>query len=87
MGGTAGAIFNAANEAAVSAFLDGRIPFGMITQLVGDVLSQSQTKPITNLDDVIKADEIARQMVVEKLNREKSVDSPEQSVGISPITG
>lgn len=87
MGGTAGAIFNAANEAAVSAFLDGRIPFGMITELVSDMLYQSQTKPITNLDDVIKADEIARQMVVEKLNREKSVDSTKQSVGISPTTG
>ena len=87
MGGTAGAIFNAANEAAVSAFLDGRIPFGMITQLVGEVLEQSQPTPITCLDDVLKADEIARQMVVERLNRESSVGSTKQSVGISPTTG
>ncbi|MCH8822998.1 MAG: 1-deoxy-D-xylulose-5-phosphate reductoisomerase [Planctomycetes bacterium] len=87
MGGTAGATFNAANEAAVSAFLDGRIPFGMITQLVGEVLNQSQPTPVTCLDDVLNADEIARQMVAEKLNRESSVGSTEQSVGISPTTG
>ncbi len=30
-GGTAGAIFNAANEAAVEAFLEGRIGFRQIT--------------------------------------------------------
>lgn len=87
MGGTAGAIFNAANEAAVSAFLDGHIPFGMITQLVGEVLNQSQPTPVTCLDDVLNADEIARQMVAEKLNRETSVGSTKQSVGISPTTG
>lgn len=86
-GGTAGAIFNAANEVAVSAFLDGRIPFGMITQLVGEVLDQSQPTPVTCLDDILKADEIARQMVVERLSRESSVGSTEQSVGISPTTG
>lgn len=87
MGGTAGAIFNAANEAAVSAFLDGRISFGMITQLVGEVLGQSQPTPVTCLDDVLRADEIARQMVAEKLIRESSVGSTKQSVGISPTTG
>lgn len=86
-GGTAGAIFNAANETAVSAFLDGRIPFGMIAELVGQVLEQLQPTPVTCLDDVLKADNLARQSTTEQLNEETSANANEQSVGISPTTG
>lgn len=87
VGGTAGAMFNAANEAAVSAFLDGCIPFGMITELVGEVLDQLQPTPVTCLDDVLKADCLARKIVAEQLSRESNIGSRDQSVGISPTTG
>mgnify|MGYP006273303771 CR=1 FL=1 len=62
-GGTAGAIFNAANEAAVEAFLDRKIPFGRIADLVTETLSLVPTKPLTELEDALQADTAARRCV------------------------
>lgn len=62
-GGTAGAIFNAANEAAVEAFLDRKIPFGRISDLVTETLSLVPTKPLTELEDALQADTAARRCV------------------------
>ena len=62
-GGTSGAIFNAANEAAVAAFLDGRIGFGQITDLVRDALDAIQPMPAASMDDVMQADAAAREFV------------------------
>ena len=62
-GGTAGAIFNAANEAAVEAFLDRRVPFGRIADLVTETLSLVPTKPLTELEDALQADTAARRCV------------------------
>ncbi len=67
LGGTAGAIFNGANEAAVEAFLAGHIPFGMITELVGEVLRTIKAMPITSLADVMRADEAARAEVTQRV--------------------
>ncbi len=39
-GGTAPAVFNAANETAVAAFLDGRVPFGRISDTIERVLDE-----------------------------------------------
>ena len=39
-GGTAGAVLNAANEVAVAAFMDGKIPFGEICALVELTISR-----------------------------------------------
>jgi 1-deoxy-D-xylulose-5-phosphate reductoisomerase len=62
-GGSAGAVLNAANEAAVAAFLDRRIPFGMITRLVGETLDAIEPAPIDSLDEVRRAETGARQQV------------------------
>ncbi len=62
-GGTAGAVFNAANEAAVQAFLEHRIRFGRIVELVGEALTAIPTVPIECLDDVFQADQHARDFV------------------------
>jgi 1-deoxy-D-xylulose-5-phosphate reductoisomerase len=62
-GGTSGAILNAANEAAVEAFLDHRIPFGLIPNLVREALSQVPSEPVGSLDDVLRADRAARAFV------------------------
>ncbi len=59
-GGTSGAIFNAANEVAVAAFLDRRICFGMITQLVERTMDAVEAVPVTDLDDIQRADKTAR---------------------------
>jgi 1-deoxy-D-xylulose-5-phosphate reductoisomerase len=62
-GGTSGAIFNAANETAVDAFLNRRISFGRITELVRDALHEIDVQPVTSLDDIQKADAAARAFV------------------------
>lgn len=66
-GGTSGAIFNAANEAAVAAFLDGRIPFGRITRLVEQTLDKIEMTQVHDLQTVLTADRQARESVRELL--------------------
>ncbi|HET8650122.1 MAG TPA: 1-deoxy-D-xylulose-5-phosphate reductoisomerase, partial [Gemmatimonadales bacterium] len=60
-GGTAPAAFNAANEEAVAAFLDGEIPFGRISDVIAAVLDQHDNAPATSLDAVLDADRRARE--------------------------
>ncbi len=66
-GGTAGATFNAANEAAVEAFLHRRIPFGRIVELVDAALHALPARAVTRLDDVFNADAQARAYVMQQL--------------------
>ncbi|MEM6854587.1 MAG: 1-deoxy-D-xylulose-5-phosphate reductoisomerase [Planctomycetota bacterium] len=66
-GGTAGAIFNAANETAVQAFLEHRIRFGRIVELVGEALAGLDSRPISGLADVFEADREARRFVTDRL--------------------
>ena len=73
-GGTAGAIFNAANEIAVAAFLDRRIPFGMISTIVQQVLDTIEAVPIASLHDIHQADQAARTQAG-KLTSESLVSS------------
>jgi 1-deoxy-D-xylulose-5-phosphate reductoisomerase len=62
-GGTAPCAFNAANEEAVAAFLDGRIAFGRIAELIDGALQAHQTRPVTTLAAITEADREARQQV------------------------
>jgi 1-deoxy-D-xylulose-5-phosphate reductoisomerase len=59
-GGTAPAVLNAANEEAVAAFLDGRLPFPGIAERVAAVLEAHEPRPDPSLDDVLAADAWAR---------------------------
>ncbi len=59
-GGTTPAILNAANEVAVDAFLDERIPFKLIPAMIENVLKNICSKPVVELEDVIEADAEAR---------------------------
>jgi 1-deoxy-D-xylulose-5-phosphate reductoisomerase len=59
-GGTAPAAFNAANEVAVQAFLDGRIRFGAIAETIAAVLETHAVQPATQLEAVLAADAWAR---------------------------
>ena len=59
-GGTAPAIMNAANEIAVAAFLDGRLPFNGISTLVAGVLDEVETVPASSFDVLVEADRDAR---------------------------
>ena len=60
-GGTAPAVLNAANEVAVSAFLEGRLSFLGITDVVEGVFREHIPAPVNELGDVIEADEWARE--------------------------
>ncbi|OIP13611.1 MAG: 1-deoxy-D-xylulose-5-phosphate reductoisomerase [Betaproteobacteria bacterium CG2_30_59_46] len=59
-GGTTPAIMNAANEVAVEAFLDERLPFKLIPAMIESVLKKNSSKPVVALEDVIDADAGAR---------------------------
>ena len=59
-GGTAPAIMNAANEIAVAAFLDGRLPFNGISTLVAGVLEEVETVRASSFDALVEADREAR---------------------------
>jgi len=62
-GGTAPAVFNAANEVAVQAFLDGKIAFGRIPQVIEAVLERHERPGVTprDLDTVLATDRWARE--------------------------
>jgi 1-deoxy-D-xylulose-5-phosphate reductoisomerase len=66
-GGTLPAVMNAANEVAVSAFLDRRIPFPRIWQLVEEVMKRHATVAKPTLDAILDADRWAREAAVETL--------------------
>ena len=61
--GTAGAVLNAANEAAVSAFRAGQIKFGEITDLVTDALSRHEWMDSPTMEELLAADAWARNEV------------------------
>jgi len=60
-GGTAPAAYNAANEQAVAAFLQRRVRFLDIPRVVAAVLEAHDNTPIADVDDVLAAEDEARQ--------------------------
>jgi 1-deoxy-D-xylulose-5-phosphate reductoisomerase len=59
-GGTLPAVMNAANEVAVSAFLDHRISFPRIWQLVEEVMNRHSPVAYPTLEEILAADSWAR---------------------------
>ncbi len=66
-GGTAPAVLNAANEVAVSAFLQGRVGFLSIPALVEDALAALPATPADSLDVLLEADAQARRLTERNL--------------------
>ena len=62
-GGAAPAVFNAANEQAVSLFLDGRIRFADIPSAISSALDALRDRPGDSRDNILTADEAARRHV------------------------
>src|SRR5687767_12287247 len=60
-GGTAPAVFNAANEVAVAAFLQGAIPFGRISETIKRALEAHVPVPASSVEAVRAADRWARE--------------------------
>jgi 1-deoxy-D-xylulose-5-phosphate reductoisomerase len=61
-GGTAPCAFNAANEVAVTAFLDRRLAFLAIAEVVGETLAAVDGMPARDVDDLLEADRRAREI-------------------------
>jgi 1-deoxy-D-xylulose-5-phosphate reductoisomerase len=64
-GGLMPAVLNAANEVAVQAFLDNRIPFKGIASLVSRAMDEHKEESTTELEVVLAADAWARQRTEE----------------------
>ena len=62
-GGTSGAVLNAANEAAVKAFLEGELHFTEIIPACRSVLEAHAFEPDPTLEQLEELDEWARQEV------------------------
>ena len=68
-GGTAPAVFNAANEEAVAAFLDGRLPFVRIVDLVAEVVESHEVIDHPTLEEVFATEREARAAAARLIER------------------
>lgn len=62
------AVLNGANEAAVALFLQDKIPFGRMYELVSEAVKELGTMKADTLEDILLADEAARKFVFERQN-------------------
>jgi 1-deoxy-D-xylulose-5-phosphate reductoisomerase len=68
-GGSAPAVLNAANEVAVAAFLERRLPFLRMTAVIEETLGSTAVTPLATLEDVLTADAAARSRAGQIVNR------------------
>jgi 1-deoxy-D-xylulose-5-phosphate reductoisomerase len=66
-GGGASVVLNAANEVAVAAFLDGRLRFLEIADVVAETLGAVDGAPARDLEDLVEADGEARRLAARRL--------------------
>ena len=66
-GGTAPCAYNAANEVAVAAFLEGRLAFADIASVVEETLARVDGAPARDLDELVGADDEARRLAARGL--------------------
>jgi 1-deoxy-D-xylulose-5-phosphate reductoisomerase len=64
-GGTGPCVLNAADEVAVAAFLDGRLGFTAITEVVERMLAEMPAEPVSHFEDLFAVDEEARRRCTE----------------------
>jgi 1-deoxy-D-xylulose-5-phosphate reductoisomerase len=68
-GGTAPAVFNAANEVAVAGFLSGRLPFGGLAAVIDAALSAHMPAAVDSLETVLDADRQARELAADAVRK------------------
>jgi len=66
-GGAKSVALNAADEVAVGAFLDGRIRFDQISQVIKEVLAETKAGKLESIREVLKSDAWARKLTREKV--------------------
>jgi 1-deoxy-D-xylulose-5-phosphate reductoisomerase len=67
--GTAPAVLNAANEVAVAAFLDGKLRYTAIPEVIAHALERVRATPADALETVLEADRAARSAAAEGVTR------------------
>ncbi len=65
-GGTYPTVLNAANEVAVDLFLNDKIPFVKIPELIEEAMQAHQDLEATCIDDLVEVDKLTRQRIHEK---------------------
>lgn len=73
VGGTMPVVLNAANEVAVQAFLDERIAFNDIPAIIEEAMNKHLCVTDPSLEEILAADEWARQISSEKICRGTSI--------------
>jgi len=68
-GGSAPTILNASNEIAVQAFLDGKIGFTMIPQVIEQSLQKIAATPMTDLEGILAVDSEARSVTTKLITQ------------------
>ena len=79
-GGTAAAVFNAANEAAVQEFLAGRIRFVSIVELIEHCLNKHNVKKGQAIEELLEADAWARREVEISVKRKAENVKPKLKI-------
>ena len=70
-GGSASATLNAANEVAVAAFLEGKIRFTAIPEVIAGTMDAAPVTALETLQDVLEADRQAREVALEAVRRKE----------------
>ena len=69
VGGTSFSILNASNEECVEAFLDGKISFIQIYQIISEVLDRIEFKTVQSLQDIFESDKESRLVTNSIINK------------------
>ena len=71
-GGTSPSLLNAANEEAVRAFLDKKIYFTQITEIISFVMDTIPIKAVKELENIFQADTLARKSALTRIQQLRS---------------
>jgi len=71
-GGTSPSLLNAANEEAVRAFLDKKICFTQITEIISFVMDTIPIKAVKELENIFQADTLARKSALTRIHQLRS---------------
>jgi 1-deoxy-D-xylulose-5-phosphate reductoisomerase len=74
-GGTLTAVLNAANEKAVEAFLEKKITFTDIPELIADTMKRHAVVPAPTLEEIMAADSWARETAADSIGQHFSVNA------------
>jgi 1-deoxy-D-xylulose-5-phosphate reductoisomerase len=67
-GGNIPTIYNAANERAVALFLEEKIPFLRIPELISEAMMEVDYIPNPNLDDILATEQLTYEYINRNLN-------------------